>query len=199
MRDAEERLIQEVLRLVAEREGDLAALAHPIRIIVPSGSLRQHLSAALVRRAGRPLLGVRLHTLRGVAHGILEAAGEPPAKSDFLFPLLCRREVPVEKALSAALQDLEDGFGTVVGTLSDLLDAGLEAPMAEALLESLGSIEGGARSAAKTKVGKSAALSRAQELVRVAARLGPALGAVGGERTGDLYRRAADCYSSSPE
>jgi hypothetical protein len=46
---------------------------------------------------------------------------------------------------------------------------------------------------------KSAVLLRAQELVRVAARLGPALGDLGGERTGDVYRRAADCYSRGPE
>ncbi len=193
VRDAEERLIQEVLRLDSQRGGEFAALAQPIRIVVPSSSLRKHLSASLVRRAGHSLLGVRLHTLRGVAQSILEAAGEDSNKSDFLFSLLCRQEVAKEPALRVALEELEDGFGAVVGTLSDLLDAGLESPMGDALLESLEELSPSSTQA------KSTVLLRAQELVRVAARLGPALNALGGERTGDLYRRAADCYSRDPE
>lgn len=204
VRDAEARLIEEVLTRESQRASDLAALRQPIQIVVPSSSLRKHLAAALVRRAGHSLLGVRLHTLRGVAQRIVEGSEAGSAKSDRLFPLLCRREVAKEPALREALEELEDGFGAVVGTLSDLLDAGLEIPLDEALLESLEEL---ARPVGKAKTaqgeskqgGKSAVLSRAQELVRVAARLGPALSALGGERTGDLYRRAADRYSSSPE
>lgn len=193
-RDAQERLIEAVLALEAQRATDWSALSAPIRIVVPSVSLRRHLSAALVRRAGRSLLGVRLDTLRGVAHQLLKGSETSALQSDFFFPLLCRREVSSEPALCAALEELEDGFGSVVGTLSDLLDAGLEAPLDEAILESLEALSN-ARGKGKAKSG---ALARAQELVRVAARMGPALNALGGERTGDVYRRAADRYSENP-
>jgi riboflavin biosynthesis pyrimidine reductase len=152
VRDAEERLIQEVLSLETQRGGDLAALAQPIRIVVPSSSLRKHLSAALVRRAGHSLLSVRLHTLRGTAQRIVEGAEGEPAKSDRLFPLLCRREVAKEPTLREALEELEDGFGAVVGTLSDLLDAGLEAPLDEALLESLEELVPASKNIKTTKI-----------------------------------------------
>src|SRR5215831_16431799 len=66
---------------------DLARLSRPLRLVVPSGALRLHLAATLVRRAGRPLLGVRVQTLAALARETLERDGAVPERED-LFPIL---------------------------------------------------------------------------------------------------------------
>ena len=101
-----------------------ARLATPLRVIVPSTSLRDHLSARLVAHAGRPLLGVRIQTLHAAALEILGEAAPP--SGELLFSVFVQREARREEALSGPLEGLEDGYATVSASVSDLLDAGLE-------------------------------------------------------------------------
>jgi len=188
-RDAETRLFQEIMHLERSAGGELAALARPIRIIVPSRSLREHLSAALVRYAGRSVLGIVLHTLNGAARTIL-ADGDSTA-GEVIFPLLCRREAAHEPELCKALGELEDGYGAVVGTVADLLDAGLEPALVPALDELLCE-----RIAAQ---GASAALRRARALLSVASRVAQEMRANGVQRNNDLLRQAGERFSEALE
>jgi RecB family exonuclease len=111
----------------AERNG----LARPLRIVVPSRSLREHVSSVLVREAGRPLLGVRVQTLHAVAHEILERSGGPGRPGDVLLPVFVRRAAAHSPSLRRALEPLHDGYGIVAETVRDLIDAGLRAEQAE--------------------------------------------------------------------
>ncbi|HVN38561.1 MAG TPA: hypothetical protein VMW19_10390, partial [Myxococcota bacterium] len=115
---------------------DLARLARPLRLVVPSGALRAHLAVTLVRRAGRPLLGVRIQTLASLAREILERQGAPPERED-LFPILVSRCARREPSLRAALDELANGYSAVQVGVDDLLDAGFTPEHAAALDEAL--------------------------------------------------------------
>ncbi|HZO08197.1 MAG TPA: hypothetical protein VFC77_02375, partial [Myxococcota bacterium] len=135
-RALEERLFAEVERLVAAAGADPAALARPVRVLVPSRSLAQHVAARLVHRARRPLLGVAVRTLHAAASAIVARAGEALPGGEELLDLLVRRAARREPAL-AALAELVDGHAAVAASVRDLLDAGLESAHAEALDEAL--------------------------------------------------------------
>lgn len=163
-RDVEDRLVAAVLGLCDEGghgvglEAGLARLERPIRVIVPSGGLREHFATRLLR--DRPaLLGVEVQTLFGVARQLAAGAG-PWADGDALLPVLVAREARKEPVLLRDLGGLEDPDGPVVGAVRDLLDAAFEVPHTDALLERLAEQAGGGR-----------AVPRAQALVRVAARV----------------------------
>jgi hypothetical protein len=157
-----ERSLLGVLRDDQARvRGDLAQLARPFRIVVASGSLRAHLSLRLAREAGA-WLGVRIQTLAGVAHEILERRGVRTAGREDLYPIRVRRCARDEPALRDALDDLSDGYGVVGAAVDDLLDAGFGAEHAAALDEALAE-RGVARE------------SPERALVRVAARVAAAI------------------------
>ena len=133
MRAVESLLLGDLsLRIEAQR-GDSARLARPIRVVVPSRSLREHLSTALLDRVGRAVAGVRIQTLHGLAREIVERAAGSVGRGEALFPILVRRAAMREPALRAALDGLHDGYGVVAGTVRDLLDAGFDESHAEAL------------------------------------------------------------------
>ena len=157
------RAAEAQLLAAIERELGFAAsgldLARPVRVVVPSISLRLHVSARLVAARGRAAVGLRLQTLDSVAREVLDRAGvvlADPAP----FPILVRREARREPALADGLEPLANGYGAVVAAVDDLLDAGFEAAHAEALDEQLVS-----------QPGPRAAIARARALVRVAARV----------------------------
>jgi hypothetical protein len=161
------------------------------RILVPSRSLRAHLGAALVRRRGRSIAGVTIQTLHALACEILERAGEPVPRGTPLFDILAQRLARLEPALRRGLDDLVDGYGAVTGTVRDLLDAGLEHELAEAIDEALAT--DGPRTASRAEV------ERARALVRVAARTAALAPALGLGRVSDLLRRAAELFAADPE
>ena len=141
-RAAEAHLLDEVLaaheqRVLAFRSGDGSALARPLRIVVPSQSLRQHVCAALLRRAGHSLAGVLVQTQRALAHAVLEGAGEAPPAGDSLLPVLVRRCARDEKPLADLVDGLDEGLRVVESSVRDLLDAGLGAASFEAVLDAL--------------------------------------------------------------
>lgn len=172
-RAAEEQLLAEVVGLAEAAVRTPGGLTRPVRVIVPSISLRQHLSAQLVRE--RPaLLGVQVQTLASLARELVRVGrarqleepdethplgGEPTADGDLLLPVLVRRAAAEEPELLRELRDSGDGTGLLVGVVRDLLDAAFERPHEEALHDRLAEVASG-----RTR-------DRAQALVRVARRV----------------------------
>jgi hypothetical protein len=136
-RAAEELLFGRVASLSAEVRREPRLLALPVRIVVPSRSLGDHVGEQLVTRARGSLAGVRVQTLHGLALEMLERAGIPPPESDALFPLLVHHCAAEEPLLREKLGSLVDGYAAVEATVADLLDAGFDAGSSDAALDAL--------------------------------------------------------------
>ncbi|MFL6258859.1 MAG: PD-(D/E)XK nuclease family protein [Thermoanaerobaculia bacterium] len=190
-RAAEALLLERLDALVAEARRDPSLLGRPVRIVVPSRSLRLHVAAALVRRRGRSVAGVSVQTLFGLASEVLERAGETVPRGGMLLDVFAQRAARDEPALRRGLEDLADGFRTVTGTVRDLLDAGFEPVHAEAAEEALAS-DG-------PFVASRADVERARALVRSAARVEAAMQSSGLGRASTLLRRAAEIVESGDE
>jgi hypothetical protein len=188
-RAAEEAVLDAVERLLGEGGG--TPPVRPVRVVVPSNSLRLHLSGELVRRRGRAVLGVAVQTLYGAALEVLERAGEAAPRGRLLVDVLARRLAGEERELAAALEPLVDGYGAVAATVRDLLDAGLTPDHADAAEEAL-AVDGPA-------VASGAEVARARALVRVAADLARGAEALGIGWPSSLFTRAAERVASDPE
>ena len=184
-RAAEVSLLDEVGRLAAAARETPELLRKPVRVIVPSRSLREHVAACLVRQHGA-IAGTLVQTLRAVACDVLRHAGQAAPGGDAWVPVLVRRCASADPALRSALGELHDGYGAVVGTVGDLLDAGLEDAHTEGVLEFLGEAVGGALAA------------RGRSLVRVARAVARELDAAGLEHRSDVLARAAAALRADP-
>ncbi len=193
-RAAEAQLLDEVVaaaraREAALRRGELAALRRPLRIVVPSQSLRRHVAARLVAHAGGSLLGVQVQTHVALALEALGRAGLAVPDGSALVPVLVRRHAAEEPALARWLGDLEDGYGIVDGAVRDLLDAGFEAASAEAFEEAIAAVQ------AEDEV-SATAVARAQALGRIALQVLAALEAADlGHRSALLARARAALHA----
>jgi hypothetical protein len=184
-RAVEELLLDDLALRIEAQRGELAHLARPIRVVVPSRSLRQHLSAALLARVGHAIAGVKIQTLYALAREIEEPATEPAQSGEALLPILVRRAAKREPALRVALDELHDGYGVVAGTVRDLLDAGLTEAHREALAERLSEESPGTR--------------LAQAIVAVATATLRALADAGLTWRADLLERARRRLARDPE
>ena len=126
-RAVEALLLAELEALLEQGRREPALLSRPVRVVLPSQSLAQHLQAALVRRSGRAVLGCVVQTLRGLAFEIVARAGAHGAPGEALFPVLVRQLAGREAVLHERLDELVDGYGIVEANVADLLDAGFEA------------------------------------------------------------------------
>jgi hypothetical protein len=153
----------------------------PVRLVVPSQSLRMHVGAALVRHLGRSVVGVSVQTLYGLAVEIVNRAEEPIHRGEPLVPILVRQQARQAAVLRAALDDLVEGYAAVGATVADLLDAGFTGIHAEVLDELLAQ-----------HAGAPAAVSRARALVRVTAGVAAALTHHGLGRSSTLLQRARE-------
>jgi RecB family exonuclease len=187
--DAEAYLLGALCELHEAARADPSLLAAPVRVVVPSRSLRDHVAARLVRALGGGAAGIAIQTLRALAFELLERAGEGARGGQTLLPVLVRRFAAEEPALAAALGGFEDGFGVALASVNDLLDAGLEASNAESALECLA--EAGPRAGA-------VAGARALALVRVAERVARELAAHGLEPRAGFFRRAREALARDP-
>ncbi|MDP9122379.1 MAG: hypothetical protein M3O15_13600, partial [Acidobacteriota bacterium] len=88
---AEEVLLEMLEGLLREVRARPALLIRPVRIVVPSRSLRLHLSALLVRRPRRAVAGLSIQTLYGLASEVLERAGEPLPRGAVLLDVIAAR------------------------------------------------------------------------------------------------------------
>lgn len=160
-RKAEEVLLEEVKTWVQKVKEDLTLLGNPLRIVVPSKSLREHVAAALVRRVGKGLAGVKVQTLHSLALEIIQRAGMGSPREGPIVEVLIRRNAEREDDLTEALGFLEEGMGEVVGTVVDLIEAGMEPAHLEAVEEVLDQSPCG-------QVGEKK-LARAKAILKVAA------------------------------
>ncbi|MFL6201058.1 MAG: PD-(D/E)XK nuclease family protein [Thermoanaerobaculia bacterium] len=186
---AEAAVLERLAELLDAARQDPSLLALPVRVVVPSRSLRVHVAAAVVRH--RSAAGVLIQTLHGLAFEILERAGEAAPRGLPLAEILSQRHAAQEPSLRSGLGDLVDGYGGVSATARDLLDAGLEPVHADAALEAL-SLDG-------PYVASRAAVERARALVRVAARTEEELRSRGMGALGSILRRASDLLEADPE
>lgn len=177
-RAAESVLMDAVGEHVAASRSDPRVLARPVRIVVPSQSLRQHVSAALVRRFGA-VAGVQVQTLRSLALEVLERAGAPMRAGDRIVPLLVRSMARREAEIASRFATLRDGFGALVAPVKDLLDAGLTEAQLPAVLEAVAALPL-----------PDEERERVAGLVRVAGRATVALDVLGIDTRSVLLRRA---------
>lgn len=166
-RATEAVLLDEVERHVEAARRDPSLLAKPLRVVVPSRPLRDHLAKRLVERCGGAVAGVALQTLHGLACDVLQRAGAQVSLADDLAPLLARREARADPALRALLEPLEDGYASIVGVVSDVLHAGFLEAHVEAIEDLL--IEEAPLDSDPLEI------VRARALVRVAARVATGL------------------------
>ena len=182
-------MLDRLAGLLDEARRDPSLLALPVRIVVPSRSLRAHAAAAVARN--RSVAGALVQTLHGLAFEILERAGEAAPRGLPLSEILAQRYAAKEPSLRSGLGDLVDGYGGVAATARDLVDAGLEPVHADAALEVL-SVDG-------PFVASRAAVERARALVRVAVRTEDEMRRRDLGDLGAILRRAADLLEADAD
>ncbi|MGB5817589.1 MAG: hypothetical protein WBI27_20560, partial [Thermoanaerobaculia bacterium] len=134
-RQSEQALVADVDRLL-DQLGE-QVLSQPILILVPSNSLRAHLLTRLAKGHGGAIAGLTCMTLHGLARDlVLRSGGSSPTGIDS-FSLFARRFARREPSLRRSLDSLVDGYGAILGSVRDLLDAGLGPAHEEALLDAL--------------------------------------------------------------
>lgn len=174
--------------MAQRRPRTLIELGSPLRVVVPSASLRRHVAARLVAELGATA-GVIVQTAYGAALEVLERAGEQAPCGDPVFELLVRREVASEADLGVALAAFDDGAGVVQAAVRDLLDAGFGVGHIEGVLDSIEAV--GAAVAAERR-------ERAAAVVRVAAKVAAGLAALETDRTAAAVVRARELLRSDP-
>lgn len=179
---AEGRLLAEVGRLAAR---DLDGIGTPIRIIVPSRSLRLHLVRRLVRERGA-VAGVVIQTMGGLAHEIIERSGSSIPGGVAAFEVLVKRFAGLEPLLAAELESLHDGYDVVQGAVRDLVDAGFQPEHEDGVLERVAEL---AREVPRSN------RERAAALTRVAARSLDAVEITGAHPQAARYTHATEALS----
>ena len=183
-RATEARLLDEVAAL---RPRSAAELDPPVRIVVPSRSLRLHLLRRLVEAHGA-VAGVVVQTLGGVANEIFQRSGVASPVRAAGFDVLTRRFARAEAPLAAELDGLADGYDTILGAIRDLVDAGFTPEHRDGVLEKIADLAG-------TVPGSN--LRRAAALVRVGAKALDAAEAIGAHPRGASSRLAAEVLSGA--
>jgi hypothetical protein len=181
-RAAEEALIAALRPMLEAARASPRLLARPVRIVVPSRSLREHLAARLVRSFGGGVAGVAVSTAWAIAGEIVARAGPLPntAGGRRLFPVLVRRLAVAEPALRQVVEPFAEGHTPVAASVGDLLDAGLEEGLAEGVFACLDAAASGV------------VRERAGALVRIALAVRTELAALGLAHPSVLLRRAAE-------
>jgi len=188
-RQAEARLLAAVDALLPPGLTDLSALSAPVRIIVPSTSLRRHVLGRLVAARGAALVGVVVQTLAGLVAELLAALGVRMRDGEPLLPVLVGRFAKDAPGLGTDLGGLDDGLQVAVAPVAALLDAGFDARRdAVGLAELLQQAPGG-----------DAERLRALGLVQVAGQVHQELARLGLSRRADATRRAADLLQRRPD
>lgn len=186
-RATEELLVARVRGLREAARRDLTLLRRPVRVVVPSASLRDHLATVLVREHGA-LAGVEVTTLFAVALSLLRASGRRPGRGTALFDVLVRRFARLRDPLRERLDDLADGYAAVSATVRDVFDAGFETAHLPGLAELL--------DAAPENLATAAETDRAVALLAVAAATREALATLGLTHRSMLLREASEALEA---
>lgn len=189
---AEQTLLELVDRALPRQGLDPRRLSRPVRVVVPSRSLRQHVVAAIARHAGRAVLGLVVQTLASLSSEILAAAGQRPHHADPALEVLVRRQALTAPALVDVLGPLQDGLAAAVVPVADLLDAGFVADRdATALARLLQEVD--------DQVATSAERLRAISLVQIAGQVQQDLADLQLGRHADGHRTAAGLLRDRPD
>jgi len=184
---AAEELLLELCREASDAaRAEPRLLSTPVRVVVPSRSLRLHLSERLVATSGARV-GLLVQTLFTAAAEILDRAGVPAHGEDARIEVLARRRARKKSALREAFDDFGDGYAGVVSAVRDLLDAGFEPELEPVLLETLAEMP--------LPHGE---LRRAREVVDVAARIAEELRGHAAAGRAELLRRATEAFRKDP-
>lgn len=190
-RATEAFLLAEIDRRLAEAERKPALLAKPVRVVVPSRSLRLHLGAAITRHRGRSAAGLLLQTHFHLALEVIERAGETLQAGRWLAELLPERGARERDDLARPLAGLSDGFAAVLPTVRDLLDARFEPALFEGLDEALE--QDGPKVATRRQV------ARARALLEVAQETAAEIETTGLGWPASVLTRAADLLEARGE
>jgi hypothetical protein len=134
---AEARLLDEIAAHRRAALRDRTLLARPLRVLVPSRSLRRHVGAVLARRLGPALLGVVVQTLHGFAQELVAAADTAPRPAGPWLAVFALRAASSLPALGPLIDGFDDGHRGAVGAVEELIDAGLDAAVLPAALDCL--------------------------------------------------------------
>ena len=96
-RATENLLFERLAPLVAVARADVRLLATPVRVVVPSRSLREHVSAAIVRHFGAAVAGVEVQTEPRLRAKDAGGAGEIGVQFGCLVAFGQRRCASIEK------------------------------------------------------------------------------------------------------
>ena len=132
----ERRLLAEIDALAPLRPDELAL---PVRVIVPSGSLRLHLLRRLVQNHDA-VAGVVIQTVSGAVHEVLERAGREMPRRQAASDLTVRWAAEEEPDLADELDGLTNGYDVVLGAVRDLVDAGFTPENEAGVLDQLVSL-----------------------------------------------------------
>jgi RecB family exonuclease len=155
-------------------------------VVVPSASLRAGLATALCRRKSA-WVGVGFLTLQGLAHQVLQEAGQAALGRDGLLPLLTSRVARTLSHPELAMVASLDQVGALAATVRDLLDAGFSPHHLEACQQVV-------EEAGLGGVGQ----RRAKAVLEVAAEVAAALASWGLQRRSDILQRAAQVLQEEP-
>ncbi|MGB0640644.1 MAG: hypothetical protein ACPGTU_15000, partial [Myxococcota bacterium] len=158
----------------------------PIRLVVPSSSLRQHWYRALVKHRGA-VLGVIVQTHAELAREVVGLDAIAPIVGTGWPDELVRHFAAEEPVFERSLGMLEDGYGVLAGPVYELIDAGLEPAIRDGVLESIYDWPQNR----SVKVGSGVA-PRVAALVRVAAGVAAALADTPYMTPGQAARKAAE-------
>ncbi len=126
-------LLDELLPAGRAADGSTRA---PVRVLVPSNSLRVDLLARLAQR--RPAwIGLEVSTLRTFALELLRADGEPPPRGAALLAIELERAARRRRPLVAAFHEFTDGWSALAAAARDLVDAGFVPELLEPMQELL--------------------------------------------------------------
>jgi RecB family exonuclease len=188
-RNVEDRLIRDLGLLLPEKMDGLMS-GPPVRVLVPSRSLRDHLAAEVVRRRRKPVVGLIVQTLYGCALEILDRGSISSPTIPELFEVLSCRFAREDETFDKELRRFVDGHRFLVGSIGDFMDAGFEAIHADIVEEQLEALELPGVSAHDIK--------RARALVRMAERAWHAVEALGIGVPSHLLRLAGRCVEEDP-
>ncbi|MGB5752801.1 MAG: PD-(D/E)XK nuclease family protein [Thermoanaerobaculia bacterium] len=166
-------------------------LTQPILIVVPSKSLRLHLLDRITDHRGGASAGIQCLTLHAAAMDIACRVAPLEAPRADLLPMLARRFASREPSLRRSLGHLHDSYASVLPPVEDLLEAGFDPALGEALEEVLEK-EGPERASNEE-------VERARALIRVASCCAETLSQEGAPRVPDLLRHATDQIRRDPD
>lgn len=183
----EAQLLGELAELQAESRQQPGCLLRPIRILVPSSSLRMHLAERITSELGC-MLGVEIQTLQSLALSIVQESLQEPMRSNALVEVLCGRAARRQAPLREALDGFDEGLQGITGSVRDLFDAGYQAQVGEALTELIDEVPLSKRSR-----------RRARSILEVAHEVERELAARGTGGRAALFQQATEVLRTDPE